>query len=107
MRQTATAEVRLDESKAGSFSDRAPSIAGSISFARGDGELPLPKSFNGAILVPKVPEPGECWLRVSTASRSRNASSTRRSRDVSKIVHLMPEATAVKRLLFDDETMNL
>ncbi len=40
MRQTATAEVRLDESKAGSFSDRAPSIAGSISFARGDGELP-------------------------------------------------------------------
>ena len=63
MRQTATAEVRLDESKAGSFSDRAPSIAGSISFARGDGELPLPKSFNGAILVPKVPEPGECWLR--------------------------------------------
>ena len=46
MRQTATAEVRLDESKAGSFSDRAPSIAGSISFARGDGELPLPKSFN-------------------------------------------------------------
>ena len=54
MRQTATAEVRLDESKAGSFSDRAPSIAGSISFARGDGELPLPKSFNAAILVPKV-----------------------------------------------------
>src|SRR5438067_13790097 len=81
MRQTATAEVRFDESKAGSFSDRAPSIAGSISFARGDGELPLPKSFNGAILVPKVPEPGECWLRVSTASRSRNASSTTRSRD--------------------------
>jgi hypothetical protein len=28
--------VRLDESKAGSFSDRAPSIAGSISFARGE-----------------------------------------------------------------------
>ena len=32
-------------------------------FARGDRELPLPKSFNGAILVPKVPESGECRLR--------------------------------------------
>ena len=67
MRQTATAEVRLDESKAGSFSDRAPSIAGSISFARGDGELPLPKSHTGAILVPKSPESGVCRM-ISHAS---------------------------------------
>jgi hypothetical protein len=54
MRQTAAAELRLDESKAGSFSDKAPSIAGSMFFARGNGEVPLPKSFKDAILVPKV-----------------------------------------------------
>jgi hypothetical protein len=98
MRQTATADVRLDESKAGSFSDRAPSIAGSISFACGDGELPLPKSFNGAILVPRVPI-RRMLAQVSTA-RDRNASSTggrvwRSFRSV-KTVHLMPEATAAK-----------